>query len=78
CKVYVLIFIGSLASTFVFSPFQTSPNIPAPNFFSNLRDSRGISHTSLAIVIVWGFSKRGQGSSRRQHKPSVTSAMPHK
>jgi len=58
-------------------PFHTSPNIPAPSFCSSWRDSRGISHTSLAIVIVCGFSRRGQGTVRRQHKPSETPGVRH-
>lgn len=37
-------------------PIQTSPKQPWPSLSSRRRDSRGISHASLARPWVWGFT----------------------
>lgn len=49
-------------------PIQTSPNWPAPSFFTNLIDSRGISHASLSHGF-WGLGLI-QAFSNFLHKPS--------
>lgn len=58
------------------SPIQTSPNCPAPSFFTNLMDSRGISQASLSQ----GFCGLGliQTFSNLLHKPSDCSNLKEK
>lgn len=54
-------------------PIQTSPNWPAPSFFTNLIDSRGISHASLSHGF-WGLGLI-HAFSNLLHKPSDCSGF---
>lgn len=53
-------------------PIQTSPNCPAPSFFSSLRDSRGISQASFSHGF-WGLEDT-QGTVSFWQSPSLPSA----
>lgn len=57
-------------------PIQTSPNCPAPSFFTNLIDSRGISHASLSHGF-WGLGLI-QAFSNFLHRPSDCSGFQSK
>ena len=52
-------------------PIQTSPNCPAPSFFSILRDSRGISQASFSQGF-WGLEDM-QGTVSFWQSPSLAS-----
>lgn len=52
-------------------PIQTSPNCPAPSFFSSLRDSRGISQASFSHGF-WGLGDT-QGTVSFWQSPSLPS-----
>lgn len=52
-------------------PIQTSPNCPAPSFFSSLRDSRGISQASFSHGF-WGLEDT-QGTVSFWQSPSLPS-----
>lgn len=54
-------------------PIQTSPNCPAPSFFSSLRDSRGISQASFSQGF-WGLEDM-QGTVSFWQSPSLTSGI---